>query len=141
MTLKVGSEVSTNGEGMTSLPGIGRVYERGAVGVTGVIGGLIGDTRRSVEPPSEASEIRGVSASVAMGAASNLALAQNDWANSSPEEARRRIGGRIFEKEESRSSWGALFSEKEKRFLWWAFEVVVDTEEMDEAGEGGRGTS
>lgn len=56
VTLKVGSEVSMKYEGRVFLRGIGRVYERGVDGEIGVIGGLIGDSRRSVESPSEASE-------------------------------------------------------------------------------------
>jgi hypothetical protein len=48
----------------------------------------------------------------------------------------------LLEKGESKVSWGLWFSDSEReRFLWWVFEVVVDTEEIDEAGDGGRGTS
>lgn len=56
VTLKVGSEVSMKLEGIEFLCGTVRVYDRVVVGVVGVIGGLIGDSRRSVESPSEGSE-------------------------------------------------------------------------------------
>lgn len=58
-------------------------------------------------------------------------------------EARRSIGGRRFlVKEGSRASWGGSFSDREGKYvLWWTLEAVVDTEEIDEAGEEGRGIS
>lgn len=73
------------------------------------------------------------------GTVSNFVLAHMDCEKSSPREARRSIGGRFLAKEGSKESW---FSDRgEKRGLWWALEAVVDTEEMDEVGEGGRGNS
>ena len=45
MTLKVGSEVSTNGEEMVSLRGTGRVYERDNEGGIGDAGELVGVSR------------------------------------------------------------------------------------------------
>ena len=46
-----------------------------------------------------------------------------------------------MEKGEPDASCGLWFSEREwKRVLWWIPEAV-DAEEMDEAGEGGRGMS
>ena len=103
---------------MDFLRGTGRVYERDIVGVVGVIGGLIGDTRRSVESPSEASESwRDSSVSVTAGGepgtVSNLILDHTEWEKSSPGEARRRIGGRFLEKGESKPSWGPWVSSVE----------------------------
>ena len=69
---------------------------------------------------------------------SNFVLAQIDCENSSSGEARRSIGGRFLEKGEPDPSCDPRLSEREgKRVLW----SVVDAEEMDEAGEGGRATS
>lgn len=56
-------------------------------------------------------------------------------------EERRSIGGRrLLAKGDSKASWDALFSDREgERNLWWVdTEAVVDTEEIDEVGEGGR---
>ena len=74
---------------------------------------------------------------------SNFVLAHSGWENPSSGDARRSIGGRcLLVKEESKASWGALSSEREgKSVLWWILEAVVDTEEMDEVGEGERGVS
>lgn len=61
------------------------------------------------------------------------------WENPSSGEERRSIGGRFFENGESEASWVAWFSDSEgNRVLKWNFEVVVETEEMDKVGEGGR---
>lgn len=73
---------------------------------------------------------------------SNFVLAHTDCENSSSGEARRSIGGRFLEKNESRASWDTLSSDREwKCVLWWILEAVVDAEEVDEAGERGRGMS
>lgn len=76
------------------------------------------------------------------GTVSSFIPDHTDWEKSLPGEARRRIGGRFLEKGESKASWGAWVLDREgKRASWWAFEVVVEIEEMDEVGEGGRGMS
>ena len=73
---------------------------------------------------------------------SKFVPAHIDWENSSSGEARRSIGGRFLEKGEFEASRGVRFSDREgKRVLWWSPEAVVDAEEMDEVGEGGRGVS
>ena len=103
-----------------------------------------------MEPPSEVSETGedweewlSPTAGGEPGTVSNFDLAHSGRENPSPGEARRSIGGRcLLVKEESKASWDALSSEREgKSVLWWILEAVVDTEEMDEAGEGGRGIS
>lgn len=74
--------------------------------------------------------------------ASKLSPDHTDWAKSSSGGARRRIGGRFLEKGESKVSCGPWLLDREgKRVKWWGFEAVVETEEMDEVGEGGRGMS
>ena len=103
-----------------------------------------------MEPPSEGSETgeeweewQSPTAGGDPGTVSNFVPVHIDWENSTSGEARRSIGGRRFlAKGESKASWDALFSDREgERILWWVTEAVVDTEEMDEVGEGGRGMS
>ena len=121
-------------EGMPFLRGTGRVYERDN-DVTGETGGVVGVSKCCVE--SVSSVTGGVP-----GMVSNFVPAQIDCENSSSGEARRSMGGRFLEKGEPEASRGIWFSERgEKRVLWWIPETVVDAEEMDEAGEGGRGSS
>ena len=70
------------------------------------------------------------------GTGSNLVPDHIEWKKSSSGEARRRIGGSFWESKASWDSWD-LDGEGKR----WAFEVVVEMEEMDEVGEGGRGNS
>lgn len=99
-----------------------------------------------MESPSEPSETGEVSISLTTGGdpgtVSNLVLVHIECECRSSEEARRSIGGRLLWEGESRASWGVSFSDREgERVLWWNLEAMVDTDEMDEVGEGGRGSS
>ena len=117
----------------------------------GETGGLNGASKRSrsvefLSKASEAGEGWGESVSFASGGepgmVSNSVLAHIDCENSSSGEARRSIGGSFLEKRESRASWGTRFSDREGEcVLRWILEVVVDAEDVDEAGERGRGMS